>query len=165
MGLLINQGRQILMDNTPIEEENVLCKISDIAIHPRFDKALEVTFTVMGEGQNKGRKFKDTINYDPTSSMVWKYQQLRKSVKQPYSVTEPAQIDIEKILLGKVLLVDLGKRLDKEDREWQTCKYKPLPEQANVTTPGVAPAGATQIKTTDVVLPWKEGEDNGDLPF
>lgn len=183
MAILINQGKHVLMENkyTPIEKKNVLCQITKVAIHERFEKSLEITFRIVRDEEYKERTVRDTVTYDSESPMAWKYQSLRSAIKEPYQADEPSTIDIEKILLDKVLLIDFSKRVDKEGNEWQNCRYKKLPDNYGdgdgnepitklemlkpLEITGTLPWERTEEPEEFKEAPWTEDEDNGKVPY
>lgn len=159
MALLINQGKQKIEDNGIIVADDVQARISGIKLHPTLGGALIVTFTVIN-GALKNRTFSDTINYDPSNKMSWKYTQLRRCAGVPYKEGEAERVDIEKLLLNKCVGCDLSERLDNKGNKWQNVKYKAI-------TPD--PASTTPV-STDESDEWGDLEpveerDEEDLPF
>lgn len=149
MSLLINQGKQdTTQDNkfNPIVEKGVLAQITELKLAKSQTNTIEVTMRLLN-GANKGRFVFDRVNYDPTSDFSWKYRSLRKAAGVPYSEQEPAQIDIENLLLNKAVTVDLsirkGKNQNGEEQEYQNITYK-------VVKQATAPAATTPAASTAV---------------
>ena len=156
MGILINQGVQdTTQDNKfdPIVEKNVLAQITEIKLADakKMPNTLEITFRIL-KGTHKSRFFWDRVTFDPNSDFSWKYRSLRKAAGVPYSETEPKTIDIEKLLLNKAVLVDLGIRVGKnknhEDVNYQNVTYKVA--QTDTQTDAVVDAQAA-VDFEDVV--------------
>ena len=77
----------------------------------------------------------------------------RKAAGVPYNENEPAQIDIEKLLLNKAVVVDLGVRKGKnsngEDQEYQNITYKVV-KQAPAAAPATpAPQATAPVATAE----------------
>jgi hypothetical protein len=132
MGLIINQGTQdTTQDNkfNPIVAQDVLLQITELKLAQTQASTLEVTFRIL-DGQYKNRFVFDRISFDPKSQFSWKYRQLRKCAGVPYQEGEPANIDIEALLLNKAVKADLGTRKgtnkNGEEQEYQDIKYKIL---------------------------------------
>lgn len=121
MGLLIRQGEH-KEDEILKTKEPVHAKIESIKLAERQDNALTVTFKVITDGKLKGKTFNDLIFFDPEHPASFKYRALRRSAKVPYKKDEPAQIDIEKLLLNKTVLVELDVR-EYNGRDLQDVKY------------------------------------------
>jgi len=155
MSLLINQGKQdTTQDNkfNPITEKNVTAQITELKLAQSQTNTIEVTMRLLN-GANKGRFIFDRINYDPKSDFSWKYRAIRKAAGVPYNENEPAQIDIEKLLLNKAVVVDLGVRKGKnsngEDQEYQNITYKVV-KQAPAATPATpAPQATAPVATAE----------------
>lgn len=147
MSLIINQGKHdISKDNqfTPIVENDVLAQITEIKLSDKTD-ALDITFRLL-DGKHKGRNIWDTVYFNPTSPMAWKYRTLRRCAGSPYVEGEANNIDIEALLLNKAVKMDLSVRKGKpgtsgEGKEFQDIKYK---EIKLATTEPVATAPAVQ---------------------
>lgn len=130
MGLIINQGKQdTSQDNkfAPIEDKNVLASITKIALNKYAESTLDVHMQILG-GVHKNRIVIDRVSFDPKSQFSWKYRALRKSANVPYSEDESATIDIEALLVGRVVTLDLGitETEDKtgEKKQYQKVTYK-----------------------------------------
>ena len=155
MSLLINQGKQdTTQDNkfNPITEKNVTAQITELKLAQSQTNTIEVTMRLLN-GANKGRFIFDRVNYDPKSDFSWKYRAIRKAAGVPYNENEPAQIDIEKLLLNKAVVVDLGVRKGKnsngEDQEYQNITYKVV-KQAPAATPATpAPQATAPVATAE----------------
>lgn len=160
MSLLINQGKQQVNNNQILEVNDANCIIDKVKMHPSIGGALLVTFKII-DGQLKGRFFCDTVNYDPDNKMAWKYTHLRNCIGAPYKENESPHIDIEKLFLGKCVLVDLTKRIDNSGNERQNCKYK---------KPSVDPAHISVVANNtkeEVPNGWDEVKEpeSGNMPF
>lgn len=130
MALLINQGKQdTSQDNkfNPIVEKDVLGQITELKLSKNLASTIEVTFRLLN-GAHKGRFVFDRVSYDSKSDFSWKYRALRKAAHAPYDENEPAQIDIEALLLNKAVLMDLsvrkGKDKNGDEQEYQNITYK-----------------------------------------
>lgn len=178
MPLIINQGKQDTSKDVakfpPITARNVLVSIVQLKLAENISDTLYVKMQVL-DGEYKNRYIDDKVTFDPSSSLSWKYRNLRKAVGVPYSETESPNIDIEGILLNKALRVDLGTKqgVDKktnEPRVYQTIAYKPLQD--------LTPQTSKAIETTQVVQPTAaptspllkpqatvKSDDNEDLPW
>ena len=144
MGLIINQGTQdTTQDNkfNPIVAPDVLLQITELKLAQTQASTLEVTFRIL-DGQYKNRFVFDRISFDPKSQFSWKYRQLRKCAGVPYQEGEPANIDIEALLLNKAVKADLGTRKgtnkNGEEEEYQNIKYKVLTTSTTPQQPTVA---------------------------
>lgn len=132
MSLIINQGKHdTSKDNQfiPIEENDVLAQIIKIALSDKTD-ALDITFKLL-DGKHKGRPIYDTIYFNPTSPMAWKYRTLRRCAGVPYTEGEANNIDIEALLINKAVKMDLSIRKGKpgtsgEGKDFQDIKYKEI---------------------------------------
>lgn len=160
MGLLISQGKQKIIDNSIVVAENATCKIEAVKIHPSLLGAILVSFRIL-DGPAKGRLVNDTVNYEASSPMVWKYQALRKAVGKEYKVTEPEKIDIEALLLNKGLICDFSKRVDKDGKEWQNVKYKSLPKGTASTSDSDDEESAKPTSSDE----WGDEVGDDELPF
>lgn len=166
--LQINQGvqdtskdnlqKQILVDN------DVLLEINDLALSQFKTNALSVKFRILS-GKFKNQFLFETVEYDSTSLGSWKYRSLRNCAGVPYKEGEPAVIDIEALLKGKVIGADLGVRPGK-DRDGNPMDYQNIKYKKPNTTPTPA-FGYTANPTPneeEKVVEFVEPEDD-DLPF
>ncbi len=129
MGLIINQGIQDTSQDgkfDPIVSEKEMLECVKVEAHDRFDDAITLTWKIIGENSMyKGKLCWDDVTYGAESEHSWRYRQLRERVGVPYVKGEPADIDIEQILLGKIVMAELSKRPDKTDptKFYQKTKY------------------------------------------
>ena len=131
MSLFINQGKQDTSNDSKdfpiIIENDVTLQITGISLSKFKAKALNVNFKVLS-GVNKNRVLFDTVDFDPASPLSWKYRSLRNCAGCPYKEGEPANIDIEVLLLNKVIKADLSARAGKDSegniKDYQNIKYK-----------------------------------------
>jgi len=125
MALIINQGIQKESNFDVIEEMGVLAKIIEVKEHKTKSDTFVVTFRLLN-GKNANRLVWDNIEYNPNSNWVWKYQSLRRAAGCPYSKDEGTNIDIEKLLIDKAVILDLTSSIDKQDstKKWQRINYK-----------------------------------------
>lgn len=129
MGLLINQGKHNTSKDAfaPIVEDNVTLVISELKLAVGLTDTIEVTMRILS-GANKNKFVYDRVNYNPDSAFSWKYRQLRKCAGVPYQEKEPESIDIEQLLLNRVVTADLkirkGKNSEGEERDYQAINYK-----------------------------------------
>ena len=173
MALYINQGVQPKdeqRDYPIIVENGVKMVVDKISLCTFKTGAINVNFRIL-TGANKNMFVIDTVDFDPESKFSWKYRELRTAAKVPYTEGEPTQIDIEKLLIGRVVTADLsaraGKDKDGNPKDYQNIKYK-KPEQtqydpALAAGPGPAQAPA-QAAQTDAPA-FREISSDDDLPF
>lgn len=107
MPLQIRQGIQPTFDI--LIDENVVMKIIKLELNPKNQGSIIVSFQIL-TGQYKGEILKDYVDYDPTSKLAWRYQNLRKAAGVPYTKDEPESIDIERLLLNQAVTANLSKR-------------------------------------------------------
>lgn len=146
MGFFINQGKHKEDDGqfTPIISEKELAQITKVSPHKFFDNSIRLDFRIISEGPNKGKMFDDGVPYLPTDPFAWKYQQVRRAAGVPYKEDEPAEIDIEALLLNKIVPVKLTSHKDKDDVPRQRVKYLKL------TNADIAQLNkGTELKSTD----------------
>lgn len=140
--LVINQGKQNTKDDGKfdiIKEKGVFGKISEVKMHESFTDTLNLTIEIIENPTYAGRKVFDSVTFDPKSDFSWKYRALRKCVGVPYSETEGASIDIEKILLNKKVKMNLDVRTGTDGNEYQKITYiaKKLTDAPKVEAPVV----------------------------
>ena len=130
MGLIINQGKQdTSQDNkfAPIEDKNVLASITKVTLNKFAADTLDIHMQILN-GIHKNRIIIDRVCFDAKSDFSWKYRAMRKSANVPYKEDESATIDIEALLLGRVVTLDLGitETEDKtgEKKQYQKVTYK-----------------------------------------
>lgn len=127
MGFIINQGKQNTSDDKDfavIISEREVVKIEKVEEHKYFDNSINVALRIISDGPHKNRVVYGDATYDPNSEHSWKYRQLRKFAGVPYHENEDSSIDIEALLLNKIIAVELGVRKDKEGVDRQMVKYK-----------------------------------------
>ena len=130
MSLLINQGKQDSSnDNTfePIEEKDVVSVVEKIELNKYLPGNIDVTFRLMN-GQHKNWTRKDTVPYEASNAMSWKYRALRNCCGAPYQENEPVTIDIEKLIKDKILIVDFS-ITEKDGKKYQKCTYRKIDQQ------------------------------------
>ena len=130
MGLIINQGKHdTSQDNkfSPIEDKNVLATITKVGLNKFDSTCLDITMQILN-GIHKNRIVIDKVCFDAKSDFSWKYRAMRKSANVPYKEDEPATLDIEDLLVGRVVTLDLGitETVDKlgEKKRYQKVTYK-----------------------------------------
>lgn len=130
MGLIINQGKHdTSQDNkfAPIEDKNVLATITKVGLNKFDATSLDITMQILN-GIHKNRIVIDKVCFDAKSDFSWKYRAMRKSANVPYKEDEPTTLDIEALLVGRVVTVDLGitETTDKtgEKKQYQKVTYK-----------------------------------------
>ncbi len=128
--LRINQGTQpeeTKMEFAPIEEQNVKLVIKELSLNKFAADTLDVNMQIIA-GKNVNRYIKTSVCYDANSPMSWKYRALRTSANRPYTKGEPAEIDIEALLLNQVVTADLfvkeGADKDGNPKKYQQVKFK-----------------------------------------
>ena len=130
MGLIINQGKHdTSQDNkfAPIEDKNVLATITKVGLNKFDSTTLDVTMQILN-GIHKNRIIVDRVCFDAKNDFSWKYRAMRKSANVPYKEDEPTTLDIEALLVGRVVTLDLGitETVDKtgEKKQYQKVTYK-----------------------------------------
>ena len=153
MGLIINQGMhdpEKVQDYSVIESEKELGQIIEVKPNDYIDNALSVTYKIIGDSSKySGRLVFDTINYDPSHQMSFRYLQLREYAGVPYTKGEPADIDIEQMLMDRVVVLKLGKRPKKDapGEFWQTVRFvKGDAPKTNGKLNGDAPVKSESVK-------------------
>lgn len=124
--LIINQGVQDTSSDGKfdvIKEKGVFGKIVSVKLHEDFENTLNIEIDIIDNPSYAGKKVWDNVTFDPTSEYAWKYRALRKCIGKPYTSTESPQIDIEKLLLGKKVKMNLDVRLGKDGNEYQKITY------------------------------------------
>ena len=164
MSLIINQGIQDTTNDNKREilvENNVMLEINNLELSKFKPNALNVTFRILN-GKHQNKLLFETVDYDSASPGSWKYRSLRSCAGVPYKEGEPANIDIEELLKGKVIEADLGVRPGKDrdgnPTDYQKITYRklkdPTPSQT-ATTPATATADdLPEIAPED--LPFKK---------
>lgn len=129
MGLLIDQGVHD-PSNTGgfevIESAKEIVQITKVELHKFIDNALNVELKIIGQNSKyNGRVVYDAVNFDPEHSMAFRYLQLRERCGVPYKKNEGSQVDVEAILMNKVVAVSLGKKPKKDSpgEFYQTVRY------------------------------------------
>ena len=144
MALLIRQGKQDTSKDGKFDvlvEKGVIAAITGVKLcdPSKFPDTIEVEFKIIQSEKYNGRKFWDRVSYSPTSNFSWKYRSLRKSAGCPYQENESETIDIEGMLVGSAVMVDLGSRTGKDkegnEREYQSITYKEFPKNAETSAP------------------------------
>lgn len=154
MGFMINQGKQDVSQDKDFEiiiSEREVGRIRKISEHKFFDDAMNVEIEIISEGPYKGRVVFDGVTYDPSSEHSWKYRQLRKFAGVPYSENESPNIDIEALLVGKVIAMELTQREDKNEPGtfYQQVKYKKF-TNADASRINTGTTGNTPVQPTPV---------------
>ena len=154
MALTINQGVQKVDEDrtfTPITQDNVQMVIQEIKLDEYAVDTLRLTYRIL-DGNNKNRLIIDRVCYNPDNKMSWKYRALRISANCPYEQGEPQVIDIETLLLNRIITADLSVRegadKDGNTKQYQSVKYK----KTEITTT----SQMIEEPTTEEELPFKE---------
>lgn len=124
--LVINQGVQNTKDDNKfdvIKEKGVFGKITEVKLHETFENTLTIVIDIIDNEKYKGRKIFDNVTFDPTSEFAWKYRSLRKCIGKPYVEGENPKIDIEKLMVGKKVKMNLDGRIGNDDKEYQKVAY------------------------------------------
>ena len=174
MGCLINQGKQKLeqRDFPPIVEKDACLSIEKVELDKYQANTIKVTFKVL-QGPNKNRIVYDRIGYNSSSPSVWKYQSLRSAANVPYKEDEPAQVDIEALLLHTPIIADLLTREYTnnlgENKVVQDIRYKHWDQDkfnsASVDTPDKAVDFDSPLEEEDISYAEIAEEEDGDIPF
>lgn len=149
MSLFINQGKQDASNDNqfePFEEKDIVSVVEKIELNKFLPGNIDVTFRLMN-GKHKNWTRKDTVPYEATSPLSWKYRSLRACCGVPYNEKEPIQVDIEALLKDKLLIVDYS-ITEKDGKKYQKCSYKKIDQQH-----------------IDMVFPKVEDDDSETLPF
>jgi hypothetical protein len=132
MGLIINQGKQIVQEikeqRKPlefIEAEQVQGVIEEITPHNFLEDNISVKVRIIDEPFKNRVVFGDA-NFNPTSKLNFTYQNLRTSAGYPYKPGENPELDIEKLLLNKVVTMKLFIRQAKNGKEYQGVRWVPI---------------------------------------
>lgn len=170
MGLIINQGHQdTSQDNkfTPIKDSNVLATITKLGMNSFAENTLDVYMQLLN-GVHKNRIVIDRVSFDAKSAFSWKYRALRKSANVPYKEDEPSTIDIEELLVGRVVTLDLDitETTDKTGakKEYQKVTYKKTELTSTTKEADAYPyeAEATDTHTTDTAEVTEDFIDESD---
>lgn len=86
---------------------NVKAKITDIELSDINEGILSITLNIIDE-RYKGKILKDKVSYHRNHRLTWKYLSIRESAGVPYSIDEPSRIDIDELLLNKVVTMNLS---------------------------------------------------------
>jgi hypothetical protein len=134
MGLIIDQGKQVVQEVKEsqgqksydiIEAEQVQGVIEEITPHKFLADNLSVKVRII-EDPFKNRVVYGDANYNPTSKLNFTYQNLRTSAGYPYEPGENPQLDIEKLLMNKVVTMKLFIRTGKDGKEYQGVRWVPI---------------------------------------
>lgn len=151
MALLINQGKQdTSRDNNfdPIIDENVVVVIDKLELNMNLPGNLNVYLHLM-TGKYKGRHIKDLVPYEASNEFSWKYRALRNCAGEPYKKDEPATIDIEALLKGKLLSANFNTFDKKDGTKGQNIQYKKVTqEQLDEAFPRI-----TDLEDVEKMLP------------
>jgi hypothetical protein len=137
MGILINQGKHVEEQTYSImEDKNIKARITKLEVNPKREYSIVVTMQII-EGKYTSRSVIDYVDYNPDSKNAWRYRTLRKSAMVPYSKDESERIDIEKLLLNKIVTIDVAPRTYEYQGETKTVqnvsykepKTQPIVEQ------------------------------------
>lgn len=176
-GYYVNQGKHDpnAGEFSVIESKRELVKIYKIGDHKHFENSMRLDMRIISDGPNKNKTFNDGVPYVSSDPFAWKYIALRKAAGVPYLQGEPSEIDLEELLLNKVVAVELTSALDKKDPtiKRQRVKYLPLTNadiaqlnQAAANASAQAPQPTETVPTpqpNNTIPPIEVEED--DLPF
>lgn len=172
MGILINQGKHVEEQQYKIlDEKNTQARIIKLEVNQKREYSLVISMQLMS-GSSVGKVVTDYVDYNPESKNAWRYRNLRKSAKVPYSREESERIDIEKLLLNKVITIDLAPRTYEYQGETRTVQNVTYKESSEVATPVVEELSPQQFmeetkpveEPTELVAPKAE-VDETDWPF
>lgn len=171
MGILINQGKHTEDKPTyaPMTAKNVRARITKLEVNPRREYSIIVSMSII-DGEFTNRYVTDYVDYNPESKNAWRYRSLRKSALVPYSKDESERIDIEKLLLNKIITIDLAPRTYEyqgETRTVQNVTYKetqsqPIVEPELKPEDFMEPVADIKPKAEPVV---EKKSDEEDWPF
>ena len=91
-----------------IVASNVRAEIFDIQLSPREEGVLIFKLKII-EGEHANKVVTDKAAYHPNMSTTWKYFQIREAACVPYADDEDDFVDINALLLNKIVCVDLDK--------------------------------------------------------
>lgn len=143
MGLIIDQGKQVIQQIKEtnnqksydlIEAEQIQGVIEEITQHKFLQDNLSVKVRII-EDPFKNRVVYGDANYNPTSNLNFTYQNLRTSAGYPYEAGENPKLDIEKLLLNKVVTMKLFIRTGKDGKEYQGVRWIPIKPQVLSSQP------------------------------
>ena len=133
MGFFAKQGKHDPNADRPkaIVSTRELARIMKLESHKFFDNQVDITFKVVSEGEHQNKTFHDGVPYLASDPFAWKYIALRKAAGVPYKEDEPVEIDLEELLLGKIVPVALTSVPKKDDPsiQYQRVKYLKLTEK------------------------------------
>lgn len=162
MALFINQGIQPETDNIILEKAKLT--ITRLALEDtKFVKEgqkpkLVVTLKILTPGVYQGRVLTTKVDIDPNSSFSRNYRALRSSAKKPYVKGEPAQIDIEKILLNKVVWANLSEQ-ENNGNKYQRVNFIDDPNataNAKAATTNIQATAKEQVQIEEPVIAEEE---------
>lgn len=155
--LIINQGIQDVKDDNKFDvivEKNVFGKITEVKLHETFENTLSIQIDIIDNAKYNGRKVWDTVTFDPKSEYSWKYRSLRKCIGKPYTANEDPKVDIEKLLVGKKVKMNLDVRQGSDGNEYQKITF--IAKKTQDTEPIEVETATVDEDTTidDTDLPW-----------
>ena len=125
MSLIINQGKHNPSATAfePIVAKNVVAEIDNVELSTKVDDAINLTMRILA-GPYKNKFIFDSVPFKASHAFSWKYITMRKSAGVPYTEDEPAEIDIQELLEGQAVTLNLGIRKDKSTgNEYQRVDY------------------------------------------
>jgi len=132
MSLMINQGKQDTTNDKlnyePFEEKDVVGVVEKLELNKYLPGCFNVSFRLM-TGAHKGQIRTDTVTYEASNPMSWKYRALRNCCGEPYKENEPAQIDIEAKLLQKILILDFTVGTKQDGTKRQDIRYRRIDQK------------------------------------
>lgn len=156
MGLIIDQGKQIIQEVRDsqekksydlIEAEQIQGVIEEITPHKFLQDNLSVKVRII-EDPFKNRVVYGDANYNPSSKLNFTYQNLRTSAGYPYEAGENPKLDIEKLLMNKVVTMKLFIRTGKDGKEYQGVRWVPIKPQV-LSTPKIDKEKVNEILNGD----------------
>jgi len=142
MGLIIDQGKQVIQEVKEtsekkfelIEAEQIQGVIEEVTAHKFLEDNLSIKVRIIEEPFNNRVVYGDA-NYNPTSKLNFTYQNLRISAGFPYEPGESPKLDVEKLLLNKVVTMKLFIRTGKDGKEYQGVRWVPIKPNVLAPTP------------------------------
>jgi hypothetical protein len=140
MGLIIDQGKQVIQEVKEttekkfelIEAEQIQGVITEVTQHKFLEDNLSIKVQIIDEPY-KNRVVYGDANYNPTSKLNFTYQNLRTSAGFPYEPGENPKLDVEKLLMNKVVTIKLFIRDGKDGKQYQGLRWIPI--RPNVLAP------------------------------
>jgi hypothetical protein len=165
-----------------MEAEQIQGVIEEVTAHKFLADNLSIKVRIIQEPYNNRVLYGDA-NYNPTSKLNFTYQNLRISAGFPYEPGENPKLDVEKLLMNKVVTMKLFIRDGKDGKQYQGVRWIPIKpivltpkksnkkeivkqEYDNIMKDLLETDNPFKMPTTKAVDEWEEPTiDDKDLPF